>query len=245
MKTSVSLAVVSVCCSSVAFAQTERDLDSHLHGAANLNVAVIASEVQLELSTPWNNLVGFEHAPSTDEQHVLVDEALALLNNPDELFSFNNATCSATEVVIDNSMGAEDGHDDHDDEHAEKDDHGHDDHEDEHAEKDDHGHDEHDDDHAEKDDHGHDEHDDEHAEKEDHGHGHDDEHGESESVHSTVLALYTYQCSEVDQLDTIELSLFERWSGLVDLDVQLVGDSGQTMLELNRENSSIDISQVR
>ena len=208
MRTSLLLAVASACVSTSVIAQTERDLDSHMHGAASMNVAIVDSSVFLEFNTPWNNLVGFEHAPSTDEQHAMVDDALKLLNNPDSLFTFVDGECALEKVELENSM-AEDG-DMHDDEHG---------HDDEH--KDEHGHDE--------------EHKDEH---------HDD-HDEGESSHSSVLAIYTYQCAQIGELDKIDLALFEHWSGLVDLDVQLVGNNGQTMLELNNQNTSLAVSEVR
>ena len=64
MKYFKALAAVAAGYSLTAVAQTERDLDSHVHGAAAMNVAIADSAVFIELDTPWNNLVGFEHAPS-------------------------------------------------------------------------------------------------------------------------------------------------------------------------------------
>ena len=203
MKVNYWFAVACVCSSSSVIAQTERELDSHMHGSANLNVAVVDSAVYLEFNTPWNNLVGFEHAPNTDEQHALVDDALKLLNTPDELFSFKDGDCMLDEVMLENNMMAE-----HDDEHG-----------------DEHG-DEHDEEHK-------DEHDDEH------------DHNESESSHSSVMAIYSYQCKQIDKLDQIDLSLFERWSALMELDVQLVGASSQTLVELDRNATSLDVSAIR
>ena len=243
MRTSLLLAVASACVSTSVIAQTERDLDSHMHGAASMNVAIVDSSVFLEFNTPWNNLVGFEHAPSTDEQHAMVDDALKLLNNPDSLFTFVDGECALEKVELENSM-AEDG-DMHDDEHGHDDEHkdehhdgdGHDDeHKDEH-----HDGDGHDDEH--KDEHHDDEHKDEH--KDSHKDEHHDDHDEGESSHSSVLAIYTYQCAQIGELDKIDLALFEHWSGLVDLDVQLVGNNGQTMLELNNQNTSLAVSEVR
>ena len=130
---------------SLAHAQTERELDSHEHGHATLNIAFDGSNAFVELESPWNNLVGFEHAPSTDEQHALVDEALALLNQPNDVFAFKGAECVMTDVMLENSLG------EHDDEHSDHDHDGEKHDDDDHGEKHDDDHDEkHDDDHDEK-----------------------------------------------------------------------------------------------
>ena len=98
-----SIAVATLCALPFAVgAQTERDLDSHDHGAGSLNVAIENNSVYLELSTPWENLVGFEHAPSTDEQKSLVAAALDTLNDPSQLFSFVGSDCSVQSAEIEN-----------------------------------------------------------------------------------------------------------------------------------------------
>jgi len=146
MKKLTTLVAVAACLPLTAKAQTERDLDSHEHGAALLNVAIDGDQLFIELESPWNNVVGFEHAPETEEQHQLVDAAAELLENPSELFALAAGNCALTSSAIESGISLEhdeehhDDHDDEHDEHAEKDDHDehHDDEHDEHAEKDDH-----------------------------------------------------------------------------------------------------------
>ena len=70
----ISLAVAFFATHGPVAAQTERDLDSHEHGAASINVVIDATAVFVELESPWNNLVGFEHAPSTDSQREAVHQ---------------------------------------------------------------------------------------------------------------------------------------------------------------------------
>jgi len=181
--------------------------------------------------------VGFEHAPRTDEQTKQVNDALALLENPNQLFSFDGATCTATETMVENK--ADDEHDEEHDDHDE----GHDDHDDEH----DKDHDDHDDDHdKEHDDHDddHDKEHDDHAEK-DHDDEHHDDHGEDESTHSEVLVMYTFECDAANKLTNIDVELLDVWSGFEDLDVQLIGPGGQTLVELGQLNKRIDITQVQ
>jgi len=218
MKLSSTLAITVASLSTIATAQTERELDSHVHGSATLNVAVDNTALIIELETPWNNLVGFEHAPHTDEQKALVDEALDVLNQSNEMFTLAGGDCTFDVLDMENSL-SESSHD----EHAEK----HDDHDDEHDEK----HDDHDDEHAEK----HDDHDDEHAD-------HDGEEGED---HSEVLVSYTYNCTDIASLKTITVDFIAIWPGFADIDSQLIGPGGQSLQELNADSSVLDITQVQ
>ena len=204
MKYFKALAAVAAGYSLTAVAQTERDLDSHVHGAAAMNVAVADSAVFIELDTPWNNLVGFEHAPSTDEQHALVDNALQRLNDPDQLFAFDGGDCAIDSVLVEDSMAEGDSH--------------HDEHGDEHG----------------------DEHADEHDEHDDHA-----DHGDEGETHSTVLVTYSYSCGDISSLNAIDLSIFSIWSGFEDLDVQVIGEKGQTLAELNPENTTLNLAGVK
>ena len=207
-------------------AQVKRDLDSHQHGASSLNIVIENSTVYLEFESPWNNLVGFEHEPSTDEQREAVSQAISLLEQPLSLFSPDgDSACVVASIDIESTMSAEGSHSDHD--------HG-DEHDDEHG---------HDDKHAEHDDeHGHD---DEHA-KHDDEHGHDDEHAHHGSdTHSEVLVQYSYECESISNLASIDVQLFQHWSGIEQLEVQMAGPSGQSAIEINASQTVIDLATIR
>lgn len=209
-------------------AQTERDLGSHEHGASIVNVVMDEDAVFVEFESPWMNLVGFEHTPSTPEQHALLDEAKALLEQPDQLFSINaEADCRVESVQVRDSHDDAGEHDDHA-EHGEHEDHAeeHEKHE-EHAEAAEHA--EHEE-HAERE---------EHAEHEKHA-----EHEEGSS-HSEVISEYAYTCGNPSNLTSITLSLVEQWQGIVDIDVQLAGPAGQTAFELSADQTLIDLSLVK
>ena len=254
----VALAVSMAGISAVATANTERDLDSHEHGAAVLNVALDDGAVFMELETPWNNLVGFEHNPSTDEQKAQVAEAMKILvEQPERMFTLNGGGCTADKITVESSMDLEaDGdnehHDDehHDDEHKHDDDEAHHDdkhHDDAHHDDDKHHDDAHHDDEKHHDDAHHDDdkhHDDDahHDEDEHHDHDHDEHEGES---HSSALVSYSYTCSDVGNLSSIAVNVFSLWSGFEELDVQLIGPAGQTGLELTANQSSIDTTSVQ
>ncbi len=118
-----------------------RQHGAHVHGIANLNVAVDGSNLMIELDSPAANILGFEHAPETEEQAHAVHEVMELLKSGDKLFAFTpKAECTLHDAHVETDMETKD-HDDHEshDQHHEHEAHdGHDDHT--HAEKDnDHG----------------------------------------------------------------------------------------------------------
>lgn len=264
MRLATTLAIAMAGTTTMGIAQTERDLDSHEHGAALLNIALDDGAVFLELETPWNNLVGFEHEPSTDEQKAQVDATMAQLRQPDQLFSFNGGSCAWTKVTVESTMAHDEHHDDdhHDDKHA-HDDHDDDKHADgEHDHHDDkHAHDEHHDDkhadgeHHNDDKHAHDEHDDDHhddkhADGERHDDHDDDKHAEhdhdhDEGTHSSALVAYEYNCEDSGELQSIAINLFDVWSGFEELDVQMIGPGGQSAVELTAGQATVELSDVQ
>ena len=184
----------------------------------------------------------------------MVDDALALLNQPEQLFSFGGADCQPTETMMENNLA--ESHDDehHGDEHHDEDEHD-DEHDDEHHDDADKSHDdEHDDEHHDDDgekshdDEHHDDHDDEDGEKshdDDHHDDHDGEHSDDEETHSSVLVSYSFDCSNYEQLDTISVEIMKIWSGFEELDVQMIGPGGQAALEITAEQSRIDVKSIR
>jgi len=109
---------------------------AHEHGVGRLNVGVEGDEVEIELTVPGADAVGFEHAPSTDEDRRAVAAAAQKLKDGGSLFSFPSAAgCRLEEAEVHSAQLK----DDHDHDHKKKDDHGHDhdkkgEHEEAHAE---------------------------------------------------------------------------------------------------------------
>ncbi|SDG35723.1 DUF2796 domain-containing protein [Phytopseudomonas seleniipraecipitans] len=107
-------------------------LGKHEHGVATLNVALEGNTLEIELESPAMNIVGFEHAATSDADKKTVAAARAKLEKPLALFSLPAAAgCSLTEHELSSPLfgDAEDKHDhdhDHDhDEHADGHDHDH------------------------------------------------------------------------------------------------------------------------
>ncbi len=119
-----------------AFAEGTRELDSHEHGVGELNIAMEGKTIAMELHAPGADIVGFEYAATSDEDRAAIENAVATLAKPLDLFSFSDAAkCTVTRASAEleaeedhDEHSKHDDHDDHDD-HAEHDDHGdHDDH---------------------------------------------------------------------------------------------------------------------
>ena len=60
---------------------------AHEHGAAELTVALDGQALVIELISPLDNLVGFEHAPANDTQRAALAEAGRLLSDADAMFA--------------------------------------------------------------------------------------------------------------------------------------------------------------
>lgn len=75
--------------------------EAHVHGHASLGVAIEGQEVTIELDSPADNLLGFEHAPKSAAEQKRAGEVLALISKPEKLFRLNpEAKCSASMPAI-------------------------------------------------------------------------------------------------------------------------------------------------
>ena len=204
------------------------EFDAHQHGHANLSLVVENNQVMIEFESPAMNLVGFEHAPSTDSDKKLVAAALDQLHHPEELFVIKGkGQCEWQDTKVSTSMaGVDEHHDEHHGEHHD-DEHHDDHHDDEHH--DDHHDDEHHDDHH--DDEHHDDHKDEH-----HHDDHADHEGES---HSEFMASYQLTCKSADKIQSLDVQLFSLFKGIAEIEVQMIGPKGQNLKELTSGETRI------
>lgn len=84
---------------------------THEHGAALLNVALDGPDLVLEFISPAINIVGFEHAPSTNEQMELVEAAVIQLSDGEALFELSaRAQCKRTSTIIESELAEEEEH---------------------------------------------------------------------------------------------------------------------------------------
>ncbi len=94
-------------------------LGAHEHGAAELDAALDGSMLEIELRSPAMNLVGFEHAPSSDADKRKIADARERLEQPDALFGLPAAAgCKLAETELESPLFEGEAHDhDHGDEH--------------------------------------------------------------------------------------------------------------------------------
>ncbi len=100
MRLATLVASIVVAATTGAHAQTERrELGPHVHGAGTLSIAIEGKKVSLDFSAPANDILGFEHQPSTSEQKQVLEKASAALGKPLELFGFPVAAGCAVETA--------------------------------------------------------------------------------------------------------------------------------------------------
>ncbi|WP_434595118.1 DUF2796 domain-containing protein [Pseudomonas sp. R4-83] len=118
----------------VAYAADEHDHDhdhehgslgAHEHGVGRLNAALDGQTLELELESPAMNLVGFEHAATSDADKAKVAAARAQLEKPLALFSLPAAAgCKVASQELESPLfGDKPDADDHDEDEADKDGH--------------------------------------------------------------------------------------------------------------------------
>jgi len=96
-------------------------LGAHEHGAAELDVVLDGSTLEIELRSPAMNLVGFEHAPSSEADKRKIVNARKQLEQPDTLFGLPAAAgCTLAETELESPLfedAAHDGEHEHDSDH--------------------------------------------------------------------------------------------------------------------------------
>ena len=100
MRRSIYACMLITVLSSAAAAQTERrELGPHVHGSGTLNIVIEGNKVSMDLSAPANDILGFEHQPSTPEQEKILASAKAALAQPLTLIELPVAAGCKVETV--------------------------------------------------------------------------------------------------------------------------------------------------
>ena len=100
-KTSLALlmALAAAWCALPAQAQTSHK--AHVHGGVKLDVAVEGNQLSVQLESPLDSLVGFEHRPRTEAQRQAAATALRQLNDGAALFKPDAAAgCALTRTQV-------------------------------------------------------------------------------------------------------------------------------------------------
>lgn len=197
-----------------AFADDTRQLDAHEHGVGELNIAFLGKTVAMEFHAPGADIVGFEYEAKSSEDRAAIDDAVAMLARPLNLFMLPAAAeCSVTQASAE--LEGDDAHHEHHE-------HGHDDEKHEHEE------------HAEGE-HAHDEHE-EHAENHD---AHEDEAG-----HTEFHAEYMLTCANPDAITEIKFAYFDTFENAREVEVKTIIGSQAQAFEVTRDAPLLDLRGV-
>jgi len=215
----LTISTIAALSISVFAVQAYAKTSAHEHGAARLTIASGEEGIEISFESPAANVFGFEHMPSSENDHAIIDKAVDLLKKGDLLFAMNeSADCKFESVEVESSMIEEnDDHDKHEEE-------GHDKHKD-----DDHkNHKEDDHDKHEKDDHdGH---------KRDSHDKHDDHNEEHSTTHNDVDVMWQFSCKDHEAIEQVEVKLISAFpKGIEELDVDWITPSKSGHVELEKD----------
>jgi hypothetical protein len=73
---------------------------AHEHGIGELDIAIEGDIVELELTSPGINLLGFEHPPRDAEEQETLDKAVRSLKDGTTLIAFGEAGCELVKSSI-------------------------------------------------------------------------------------------------------------------------------------------------
>ncbi|WXL26522.1 DUF2796 domain-containing protein [Ectopseudomonas mendocina] len=100
-------------------------LDAHVHGVAELNVALDGSTLELQLKTPAMNFVGFEHEAESEADKAKVASAKNELSKPVALFGISQGQCTLASQELESPLFEEAHAHEHEHEHEHSDHEGH------------------------------------------------------------------------------------------------------------------------
>lgn len=191
--------------------------EKHVHGEAELFIAIEGKKVLIEMESPADNFLGFEHAPKTKQQKSLVQSTQKTLENHTSLLTLTQGNCKQVDAFIespfsDHSKEEKEEHHDHGHEKEEHHDH------DKKAKKDDDHHD-----------HGH--------KKDDH-HDHD-KHEEGGDTHSEYHITYTLECSNSDAISSATVTAFDAFPNIEEIKVNWVTSQKQGSKEVSAKSRKV------
>lgn len=122
--------------SNVYAQEQHQTLKAHVHGLSELTLVIEGNEIEIQLTSPAMDLVGFEHKADKEKDLTRVKSAASKLQQHDTLFVFSGASCKHLTTSIDTSDLIKSDHHHHDNmEHEGHNDHdNHEEHETHHSE---------------------------------------------------------------------------------------------------------------
>jgi Protein of unknown function (DUF2796) len=95
-----SVTALLFCFYTLGAAAEKRQLEAHVHGVAEVNIAVEGTKATVEIRAPAENIMGFEHEARTDSDKKKRDAALTLLRSRvDQMVLFDpKLRCKSSEM---------------------------------------------------------------------------------------------------------------------------------------------------
>ncbi len=207
-------------------AEQHRHHEAHVHGVAQLNVAIEAKNLYIEFHSPAANIVGFEHHPRTKAQKDAVNAATAQLKAAEALFLLPpKSQCRLVTADVHTDIERHAAADADSKMESAHDEHHHDEHHHNEHHHNEHHHDE-------------DHHDEHHNTDEAHEKGHASEAHEDER-HSEYQAKYQFSCEDPEALTQMEVGLFQRFPAIERIEVQQLVGTRQSAAELTATQNKL------
>ncbi|MET0068037.1 MAG: DUF2796 domain-containing protein [Candidatus Thiodiazotropha sp.] len=185
-------------------AEEHRQHGVHEHGVGTLNLAQDGTELHIELDSPAINIVGFEQAPNSEQDHQALQSALARLRDGKALFVLpETAGCRLMSAEVETPL----------ENHREDKAHPGDAHDEEHQKA-----------HIQEG---------EHHDGTDHGEGEHGQGHVLAAEHADIDAAWFFSCEHPDRLDGISVRLFEAFPRTQALQVQYVTEKQQGAARVN------------
>ena len=205
----------------------------HVHGLIKLGIVLEGGALAVSLNAPLSDVVGFEHAPESDEQRARIREAAATLSNAQSMFGLaESAACTVSNLSVDGPayvtrhLAKAHAHTEH--EH-------HDPHESQAGESEPPGHGEAEE-HSEHHEHG------EHSEHSEHNeHSEHSEHSDS-GQHAEIDATYEWACANASKLDAVALHFTDSFVGVETIEIQILTASGAYVVTAQGRAASVSLS---
>ncbi|MFT6388877.1 MAG: G3E family GTPase [Cellvibrionaceae bacterium] len=94
--------------------------DKHVHGEAELFVAIESNQILIEMESPAANILGFEHEPNTSQQKAILKSSVNTLQDYRKLIEIEGGGCNQVDVFVESpftintTTSSKNDHHDHD-----------------------------------------------------------------------------------------------------------------------------------
>ena len=111
MKRFIVTLLLTFSCAVSAF--DDAHLDAHVHGLVEMTLVAEAAHIEVHITSPLMNLVGFEYAPRTESEKAAIQAMAAHFDSPHKWLQFNGSQCELSNHDINHGKDEHDGHDHH------------------------------------------------------------------------------------------------------------------------------------